>query len=148
MNKLFFIMIVCFVCFYFTCSGDDNIVTSNKIHEFKPEFILISAGFDTHWTDRLTNMGWTYQAPANYLKKIKELAKKFADEQILITLEGGYELDKQAKAVYNCLRVLNDEQDKIIQEEPQSSKPEVLDYIDNKLIPALKEQLSPFWNCF
>ena len=33
--------------------------------EFQPEFMLISAGFDTHWTDQLTNMGWTYQGPAN-----------------------------------------------------------------------------------
>ncbi|MFX1455761.1 MAG: histone deacetylase [Promethearchaeota archaeon] len=123
-------------------------IVSPICDEFKPEFILISAGFDTHWTDKLTNMGWTYQAPANYLKLIKGIAKKFAKERILITLEGGYELEKQAKAVYNCLRVLNDEEDKIIQEKPQTSKPEVVDYINNKLIPALKEQLNPFWNCF
>ena len=38
MNKFFFIMMVFFVCFYFVCIGDDNIDTSNKIHEFKPEF--------------------------------------------------------------------------------------------------------------
>ena len=76
-------------------------------NELKPEFILISAGFDTHWTDQLTDMGWTIQGPANYLKKIKEIAQKYANDRILITLEGGYEIHKQAKAVYNCLNVLN-----------------------------------------
>ena len=116
--------------------------------EFKPEFILISAGFDTHWTDQLTNMNWTYQAPANYLKKIKIIAQKYAHERILITLEGGYELDKQAKAVYNCLRVLNDEDESIIQEESRTTSSKLLDYFNNRLIPSLKDKLSSFWNCF
>ncbi|MHA1146883.1 MAG: histone deacetylase family protein [Promethearchaeota archaeon] len=114
---------------------------------FKPEFILISAGFDTHWTDRLTGMGWTYQAPANYLRLIKTLADTHANGRIVITLEGGYEVDKQARAVYNCLKVLNDEVD-LIEEEPRSSDNDLLDYINEKLIPAIKEKLNPFWNCF
>jgi len=116
--------------------------------EYKPEFILISAGFDTHWTDRLTEMNWTYQAPANYLIRIKTIAYKYAKDRILITLEGGYNLDKQARAVYNCLRVLNDENEKILQEEPRSSRIELLDYFNNKLIPAIKDKLKPFWKCF
>ncbi len=116
--------------------------------EFKPEFILISAGFDTHWSDQLTNMNWTYQAPANYLRMLKAVAKEFAHDRILITLEGGYELDKQAKAVYNCLKVLNDENDSIIEEESRISEEELLNYMNKKLIPALKEKLKPFWNCF
>ncbi len=115
--------------------------------EFKPEFILISAGFDTHWTDQLTGMGWTYQAPANYLKKIKTIANKYANDRILITLEGGYEVDKQARAVYNCLKVLNDDKD-LIEEKERTSGKDLLNYINNKLIPALKDQLSPYWNCF
>jgi len=125
-----------------------NEIISPICNEFKPEFILISAGFDTHWTDRLTNMGWTLQASANYLKEIKNIAEKFANNRILITLEGGYEFDKQAKAVHNCLRVLNNEEDKMIQEKRRNSKKEVLDYINNKLIPKLKEYLTPYWNCF
>ncbi|MFW9881100.1 MAG: histone deacetylase, partial [Candidatus Thorarchaeota archaeon] len=116
--------------------------------EFKPEFILISAGFDTHWTDRLTEMNWTYQAPANYLIKIKSIAEKYANERILITLEGGYNVDKQARAVYNCLKVLNNENDKILKEESRSSRIELLDYYNNKLIPTLKDKLKPHWNCF
>ncbi|MFW9827156.1 MAG: histone deacetylase [Candidatus Thorarchaeota archaeon] len=116
--------------------------------EFKPEFILISAGFDTHWTDQLTNMNWTYQAPAEYLKKIKTIAQKYAKDRILITLEGGYELDKQARAVYNCLKVLNDDDDDLIQEKSRSSEPRLIEYLNNRLIPALKEKLKPYWNCF
>ncbi|TFF98315.1 MAG: histone deacetylase [Promethearchaeota archaeon] len=118
------------------------------LNEFKPEFILISAGFDTHHTDNLTNMGWTYQGPANYLRKIKNVADKLADGRILITLEGGYQVDKQARAVYNCLRVLNEESDQIIEENPRNSNPEILSYINNKLIPNIKKNLSSYWDCF
>jgi len=116
--------------------------------EFKPEFVLISAGFDTHWTDRLTNMGWTFQGPANYLKKIKEMASNFANNRILITLEGGYEIDKQAKAVYNCLKVLSNKDDEMIEENPRKSEKELLNYIDTILLPKLKNNLSSYWSCF
>ncbi|NVM38343.1 MAG: hypothetical protein HWN81_22300, partial [Candidatus Lokiarchaeota archaeon] len=116
--------------------------------EFEPEFILISAGFDTHWTDQLTDMNWTYQAPAEYLKKIKTIAQKYANDRILITLEGGYELDKQARAVFNCLKVLNNEEDDLIREESRSSEPQLVDYFNNRLIPALKDKLSSYWSCF
>ncbi|MFX0076473.1 MAG: histone deacetylase [Candidatus Hermodarchaeota archaeon] len=133
-------------------ADDVNILFFNEIiapvcDEFKPEFILISAGFDTHWTDRLTNMGWTYQGPANYLKKIKEIAKQYAKDRILITLEGGYEIDKQAKAVYNCLQVLNDK-NYLIEEKSRESDNDVLNYVNNKVIPNLKNSLKPYWNCF
>lgn len=134
-------------------AGDDvTILFYNEIitpicDEFKPEFILISAGFDTHWTDRLTNMGWTYQGPANYLKKIKEIAKKFANNRILITLEGGYEIDKQAKAVYNCLQVLNNK-NQLVEEKSRESDRDILNYVNKKVIPNLKDSLKPYWNCF
>ncbi|TXT64396.1 MAG: Acetoin utilization protein AcuC [Promethearchaeota archaeon] len=117
--------------------------------EFAPEFILISAGFDTHHTDRLTNMGWSYQGPAEYLRRIKTIAEKYAEGRILLTLEGGYQIDKQAKAVYNCLKVLNNESDEeLIKEPPRNSEPDLKRYIHEKLIPQLKENLSPYWNCF
>ncbi|MFX0105412.1 MAG: histone deacetylase [Candidatus Hodarchaeota archaeon] len=116
--------------------------------EFKPEFILISAGFDTHWTDELADLNWTYQSPAKYLAKIKTIAQKYAKDRILITLEGGYQLDKHARAVYNCLKVLNDEENNLEQEELRASRPKLLDYFNNRLIPALKDKLSSYWNCF
>ena len=115
--------------------------------EFQPEFILISAGFDTHWTDELTNMGWTYQGPAKYLKKLKTIADEFANGRIIITLEGGYEIDKQAKAVYNCLQVLNNS-NQLIEEKSRESDSTVINYVNNKVIPHLKESLKPYWNCF
>ena len=135
-------------------SADDIImlyfeeIVSPILNEFQPEFILISAGFDTHWTDRLTSMGWTYQAPAHYLDKIKNLADKYSKGKILITLEGGYEVDKQAIAVYNCLQVLNNRRNGLIEEKPRNSTEDILSYVNSNLIPKLKNLLSKYWNCF
>ena len=78
---------------------------------------------------------------------IKTIAKKYAKDRILITLEGGYEVDKQAIAIYNCLKVLNDQED-LIEEKERKSEDNLLKYINNQLIPAIKENLSPYWNCF
>ncbi len=117
-------------------------------NEFKPEVILISAGFDTHHTDRLTNMGWTYQAPAIYLNKIMQTAKRWSDDRILITLEGGYEVDKQAKAVYNCLNILNSSEENLVIEKERTSDGNVSDYVRKRLIPSIKDTLSSYWNCF
>jgi acetoin utilization deacetylase AcuC-like enzyme len=125
-----------------------NEIINPICEEFKPEFILISAGFDTHWTDQLTNMNWTYQAPAEYLQKIKTIAEKYSDDRILITLEGGYQIDKQARAVYNCLKILNDEDNSLIKENSRSSGQKLLDYYNHRLIPAIKDKLSPYWKCF
>ncbi|MEJ2277313.1 MAG: hypothetical protein P8Y70_06120 [Candidatus Lokiarchaeota archaeon] len=83
-----------------------------------------------------------------YLNKIKNLSEELCSGNILITLEGGYEIDKQAKAVYNCLRVLNNEEDMMIREDKRESDKDILNYVNGKLIPNLKEKLAPYWNCF
>lgn len=134
-------------------SGDDVIqllfkeIASPILNEFKPDFILISAGFDTHHTDILTDMGWTIQGPANILKLIKPIAQKYANGRILITLEGGYAKDKQARAIYNVLKVLNNESDLITENERKSDK-KILEYTKEKLIKHIKNNLSEYWNCF
>jgi len=134
-------------------SGDDVIqllfreIASPIMNEFKPEFILISAGFDTHHTDPATMMGWTIQGPANILKLIKPIAEKYANGKILITLEGGYQTDKQAQSIYNVLKVLNNESDLITENERKSDK-KILEYTKEKLIIQIKNNLSEYWNCF
>ena len=77
-------------------------------------------------------MGWTYQAPARYLEKIKKIAEKYSRGRILLTLEGGYEVDKQAIAVYNCLQVLNNRINNLMEEKPRTSEDDILNYIKIK----------------
>ena len=60
--------------------------------EFKPQIILVSAGFDLYFGDPLGGMSVTPIGVAYLTRVIKELAEKFCQGRILLTLEGGYSL--------------------------------------------------------
>ena len=63
-----------------------------KLEEFKPEFILISAGFDAHKDDPLAQFNLTTEDYHTITKRILESSKKFCNGKIISILEGGYDL--------------------------------------------------------
>ena len=63
-----------------------------KLEEFKPEFILISAGFDAHKDDPLAQFNLTTEDYHTITLRILEASKKFCDGKIVSILEGGYDL--------------------------------------------------------
>ncbi|HXH86460.1 MAG TPA: histone deacetylase [Nitrospira sp.] len=67
--------------------------------EFKPEFVLISAGFDAHRDDPLASMNLTEAGYADLTGIVAEIAKRHADGRILSSLEGGYNLTALASSV-------------------------------------------------
>ena len=62
------------------------------VRQFKPQVILISAGFDIYFGDPLGGMSVTPVGVAYLTRLIKELAQEVCDNRILLTLEGGYSL--------------------------------------------------------
>ena len=64
-----------------------------RLKEFKPEFVLISAGFDGHISDPLAQL--KLQTEDYYLitKRILETTKKFCNGKVVSILEGGYDLE-------------------------------------------------------
>ena len=60
--------------------------------KFRPEWILVSAGFDPHRRDPLGGMGVTEQGFGAMARRLLGLADKFADARIAFLLEGGYDL--------------------------------------------------------
>ena len=60
--------------------------------KFKPEWILVSAGFDPHRRDPLGGMGVSEEGFAAMARKLLMLAERFADARIALLLEGGYDL--------------------------------------------------------
>jgi len=59
---------------------------------FRPDWILVSAGFDPHRRDPLGGMGVTEPGFAAMARSLIELANKFAGGRIGFLLEGGYDL--------------------------------------------------------
>jgi len=64
----------------------------NSIDKFKPEIILISAGFDAHTRDPLANINLESKDYYEITKKIVDLANIHSKGRIISFLEGGYDL--------------------------------------------------------
>ncbi len=77
-----------------------------RLEEFKPELILISAGFDAHREDDLGQMGLVEDDYAWITLQLKEVAARHAKGRIVSCLEGGYNLDALARSVEAHVRVL------------------------------------------
>ncbi|WP_415304090.1 histone deacetylase family protein [Candidatus Pelagibacter sp. Uisw_090] len=63
-----------------------------KITEFKPEFILLSAGFDAHKDDPLAQFQLESKDFYEITKRTLELSKLYCDGKVVSILEGGYDL--------------------------------------------------------
>ena len=63
-----------------------------KINEFKPEFILLSAGFDAHKDDPLAQFQLESTDFYEITKRTLELSKLYCDGKVVSILEGGYDL--------------------------------------------------------
>ena len=64
----------------------------NKIKEFKPEFLLFSAGFDAHIDDPLAQLGLKSDDFYEITKRTLEFSKSFCNGKVVSILEGGYDL--------------------------------------------------------
>ena len=63
-----------------------------KITEFKPEFILLSAGFDAHKDDPLAQFQLESKDFYEITKRTLESSKLYCDGKVVSILEGGYDL--------------------------------------------------------
>ena len=63
-----------------------------RLKEFKPEFVLISAGFDSHINDPLAQFKLETEDFYIITKRILEISKKFCNGKVVSILEGGYDL--------------------------------------------------------
>ncbi|MCX6376922.1 MAG: histone deacetylase [Armatimonadetes bacterium] len=74
--------------------------------EFKPEFVLISAGFDAHENDPLTNLNVTTEGFAALTALVKGIADTHCGGRLVSVLEGGYHPENLAAAVVAHVAVL------------------------------------------
>lgn len=79
-----------------------------RLEAFKPELILVSAGFDAHRDDDMGQLGMTEQDFAWITLRIKDIARRFAKGRIVSCLEGGYVMGPLARSVEAHIRVLAD----------------------------------------
>jgi acetoin utilization deacetylase AcuC-like enzyme len=69
---------------------------------FKPDVILLSAGFDAHWRDPLSDMLLCTADFSDFTAEILEIADTYCGGRLVAVQEGGYDLD----AVSHCTATL------------------------------------------
>jgi acetoin utilization deacetylase AcuC-like enzyme len=73
---------------------------------YRPELVLVSAGFDAHRADPLGGMQLTADGFAALCGAVKEISDRHCPGKLVLTLEGGYDLTGLADSVRACVEVL------------------------------------------
>jgi acetoin utilization deacetylase AcuC-like enzyme len=76
------------------------------IRAFSPQIILVSAGYDAHWADPLGPLALSVAGYAALTQRLVALADEGCAGRIVLTLEGGYNLQALGACVVAALRVL------------------------------------------
>jgi acetoin utilization deacetylase AcuC-like enzyme len=74
--------------------------------QFRPEVVLLSAGFDAHVSDLMSGTSLTTDGYDFISEVIVNLVDKFADGRVISVLEGGYNLDILPLLVENHIKIL------------------------------------------
>lgn len=74
--------------------------------QFKPEFVIISAGFDAHIDDPLSGTRVTENGFAEMTRRLMTVAKTHANNRLISVLEGGYDLGGLSRSVATHIQTL------------------------------------------
>jgi acetoin utilization deacetylase AcuC-like enzyme len=107
--------------------------------KFKPELILVSAGFDTYEQDPLGGMEVTPEGFACLTRILMDIADSCCNGRLVMTLEGGYHIQGEAESVKMVLQEMLDERhcdvDKLASRKED----------DEPIIGRVIDQIRPYW---
>ncbi len=81
-------------------------IISPAIKRFKPQLILVSAGYDSHWSDRISQMQVSVGGFSKIVQIIRGLAGELCNNRLALVLEGGYSLIALPASVKATFEVL------------------------------------------
>ena len=81
-------------------------IVEQKMGVFRPQFVLISAGFDAHIDDPLAHIKLTKKGYEELTRKVKGIAEDHAGGRLVSMLEGGYNLQALGESVETHIQVL------------------------------------------
>ena len=107
--------------------------------QFKPEIVLVSAGFDIHGSDPLGGMAVTERGFAGMTKMLMDIAAECCGGKMLLTLEGGYDVAALANSVRAVLLEMKGTPVYIADEGDEASA------AGKQAVSAAKEAIKPYW---
>jgi acetoin utilization deacetylase AcuC-like enzyme len=76
------------------------------LRRFRPELILVSAGFDAHASDPLARMEVSEEGFAAMAEELAEAADELCEGRLVLALEGGYHLQALGQSVARVLEAI------------------------------------------
>jgi acetoin utilization deacetylase AcuC-like enzyme len=73
---------------------------------FRPDFLLVSAGYDGHWRDPLASLQFTTTGYFRQVRALRALAQEHCGGRMTLVLEGGYDREALAASVVASLHAL------------------------------------------
>lgn len=107
-------------------------VVTPAAEKFRPEWILVSAGFDPHRRDPLAGMNLSEKAFGAMANSLIALAERFSEGRIAFLLEGGYDLQALRTSVAAVLSAM---------QTPQSASTSCLPLAQSRIEPILRRVL-------
>ncbi|MCX5805741.1 MAG: histone deacetylase [Proteobacteria bacterium] len=107
---------------------------------FKPEIVLVSAGFDTHYNDPLGSMKVTEDGFAEMTGILLDIANRHCNGKILFALEGGYDLKGLTDAVRSVILEMKGTSASASKGKKGNPSNEVI-YV----VEMVKKTLRPYW---
>ncbi len=118
--------------------GDDAVLTAHRevcapaMRRFRPQFILVSAGFDAHFADPLAQLRVSTAGYYEVATSLRELADELCEGRIVFALEGGYDHTALGWSVQACFDALagNDFVPDPLGRGPSARAPDVSELLD------------------
>ena len=110
-------------------------VVAPVLHEYAPELVIVSAGYDAHERDPLASMRLSAAGYASVAKTIRDAA--VAHGQLAVATEGGYDLP----ALAECLKATIE----TIEGRPPTSESGGRAARGERAVAAARAALKPFW---
>ncbi|UCD84250.1 MAG: histone deacetylase [Deltaproteobacteria bacterium] len=107
--------------------------------EFKPEMVLISAGFDIYYGDPLGGMRVTPEGFSELTRILMEIADECCEGRVVIALEGGYDLEGLRDSVRMVLKALRGELGDI------ADRTEQCNQVTRRIIEGVSEIQKNYW---
>ena len=105
--------------------------------QFKPEFVLISAGFDCHHRDPLGGMRVSEAGFTAMARRMTTLAAEYCGGKIVAILEGGYDLQALAGGARAVIEEFGRDAETVVPAPPSARGAPVVD--------RARHFLSPYW---
>jgi len=114
------------------------------IQQYKPQFIIVSTGFDNHYTDPVASLSLSALSYVETFGKVLELASKFCAGKLVAILEGGYSLRFLGKTAVAVIARMA-EVPYSIKDKRLAASPKIRKQAE-RIIEEVKRVQSSFWN--